>query len=1399
MKSKMKKKMIAFLLCMVLVICNSVSILADTPAAETTTTEKQAKETRTAKNEGTSEEEKSSDNSKDTSKSSEETEETKEEAPETKTTEKKEETTGATTEKKEESATATTTEKKEETEESSETSEKKETEEAEETATTGSVEETSEASEETTESKETSTEETGETTQSPAFEGKYEDTTVTISVSAEAGIVPEGAELSVTPIEKTEITDNMTEDEKAEAEEINAQYDLTEKKLTEDSEANEETMEGFLAYDISFIVDGEEVEPNGDVKVIMDFKEAAVPEGVSEDAAVAVKHLKEVESAADGVVVEDMAGKSVVQTTDKAEIEKIELTSNSFSTYTVTWTISSRSVNITAHYGYLGTGSKFVEFEGTPTNKIPNNSLTEWKNLNNYSNENIFGTDDGYQYLGAYIMTNDNQFVFSESTKVQGLCIKEGRKQNYYLYYRTGTNGSELQWGSELSNNTDRNVDVYYIYDKLTTVETIDNASAGITMSMKNYSPSTSQEYANGIYIGGSYSQGNVKQGLLKRVLEDDFPVTQKEASLSSLFSGGTTVDNLFIKNTYDETGYYEYSSFQNYAYLDGNKFTVYEQLGTPSDHKNDTTYYFNRGNFLPYNQLDVSIDSGNYNLYGENSNTQLANDNVRKGERLYTSQDATDYYFGMYMDVNFTQPEDGIATHTSSSGKTTSNPMIYEFNGDDDLWVYIDDVLVLDIGGVHDAHSGYINFANGKVHVEYIKADGTAQDTTIKEMFRLAGKFPDGSEWDDAKVDNYFDGYTFRDFSVHNMKMFYMERGAGASNLHMRFNLQTVPEGTIEVTKDLTNTDKENYANVEFAFQVYAQGIAGVDNQGNETYSEDKDDYVLLNSSSEGITATKGKASLAFKNDVQIGDETYDSVFYLKPGETAQFSGLQKNRKYYVKEIGVNPGEYDQVIINGTEIISVGDDGETSKIQDITSTDEEVRKRPSITFQNSCTAANRRELQITKHMKEGQTTRDTFTFNVWLEGTDGSQSPYNGSYYLTRVVDGEKTYYHYDTDGKLTAYEGTEKDLTCGTTSNGQISGVPVGYTVAITGILSGTSFFVTEANPGTNYQTPEKALMEGTYTTEGKEKWADGEILLGEDAKVTITNSLNQDLKVTKEWVGADTNPANTTTIYVGLYKNNEATERYATLSYNNWTYTFENVDSSYSVKELRPVVNGETKEFTINGTDYIGINEGASISVSGNQYTVDYETITTDQTNSNQLNATIKNIQKWQIVKRKSDENTPLPNAEFELTLSSDGTTYSGESGSDGVIAWKDSSGEDYTEPIPDGTYTLEETKAPTGYILGGTWTITITDGIPTAVNPAGNLGTAEGGTTVENGSVTFYNQNGILTLYYDNEVRYNLPSAGGPGIYWYTLSGTLLMAGAALIVYRQKRKREVLLRK
>lgn len=109
------------------------------------------------------------------------------------------------------------------------------------------------------------------------------------------------------------------------------------------------------------------------------------------------------------------------------------------------------------------------------------------------------------------------------------------------------------------------------------------------------------------------------------------------------------------------------------------------------------------------------------------------------------------------------------------------------------------------------------------------------------------------------------------------------------------------------------------------------------------------------------------------------------------------------------------------------------------------------------------------------------------------------------------------------------------------------------------------------------------------------------------------------------------------------------------------------------------------------------------------------------------------------------------------------------------------------------IPDGTYILEEMEAPDGYLKSSiTWKITIKDlefltirdGVGNPVYPV---------ETKTRGLVQ-------STIYqFKNTSYYELPSAGGPGIYWYTLSGILLMAGAALIVYRQKRKREVLLRK
>ena len=125
----------------------------------------------------------------------------------------------------------------------------------------------------------------------------YEDDQVKVHVTAkEEGIIPENASLKVVPLVKQEITDDMTDEQKQEVEAINKKYDEAEQKLFEKADNEAFDIAGFLAYDIGFVdVDGNEVEPNGDVKVTMEYKKAQAPEGieVTEDTELTVMHLEE--------------------------------------------------------------------------------------------------------------------------------------------------------------------------------------------------------------------------------------------------------------------------------------------------------------------------------------------------------------------------------------------------------------------------------------------------------------------------------------------------------------------------------------------------------------------------------------------------------------------------------------------------------------------------------------------------------------------------------------------------------------------------------------------------------------------------------------------------------------------------------------------------------------------------------------------------------------------------------------------------------------------------------------------------------------------------------------------------------------------------------------------------
>ena len=1305
---------------------------------------------------------------------------------------------------------------------------------------------------------------------------------VVITATAAQGVLPEDAELVVNEIGKE-----------------NSQYSEVENQLNEKAAGEDYTVAGFLAYDIYF-QDGEgnKLEPEeGTVKVSMKYKEAAVPEEVKENAgismlsidgaeatntdsqefSIAVMHLVEDENGNIQSVVDMTAeGNADVETNSESQIQKAEFMTESFSVFTITWKNSRNK--LTVHL--IDTSGKGIGNE-TTQNLRKDDAVTA---------KSLAPSVDGYSFYKAK--------VASKATDV-GTVIKRLRYNKKNQYNTADKDGSWKDIG---------NSNVYFVYVKnLKTVETVNHTGDGIIMRMKNLygnnvSIGPTSDSNSWINIGGSYGDGSIKKNLLNKVLASNgYPdATNKSGNLEKLFNGDQ-VNNLFLKSVYKQTGYYEYSSFNNYAYLGNNsEFKVYDAIGTPVD---GDAYYYQRGNFMPYNDIEDGNFSSKTNSYSEDGE-KLKDSDPAKGKVLYKTKGNNDFYFGMSMEANFLQPKEGKVTSPNSS---TKENMIYEFNGDDDMWIYIDNVLMLDIGGVHDAHSGKINFNTGVISWKDCTTGNTPKEstTTIKEMFRQAGKFPDGTEWDNSKVDNYFKKDTLKDFTMHSFKMFYMERGAGASNLHVKFNIQVIPKGQVEVRKELSNTDKEKYSNVKFAFQLYAQKITGTDAKGNEIYAEtgSDDDYELLGSGS-AVYGNGGKPTsnaITF-SDAEINGTSYKNVFYLKPDESAIFTGIQANRKYYVQEIGVKSEEYSQIIINDTGYTEYDENNQAGdgKIKSAKTDKKTVNARPVVVYTNSCSGANSRELQITKEMNPDQETTDTFSFKIQLGPDKDHLQDYSGKYYVKK----DGFYYRFNDQNQLEIINDSSddsRDLSCGSTDNGIVSGIPKGYTVILTQIMSGTYFKVTEVNLDSNkYESPKYETVNkndaGKVDGEAAET-NEGTIKLNYNAAVTVTNTPYSKIKVDKIWQNGTTQVEGTASVYVGLYQKNVNEDgetltpiagKYAELnSQNQYSATFDKLDSraEYVVKELRLATEGETADFTIkvNGTDTGYVKVDSTVRIGNIDYEVSYSDLVNDASDPLQKNITITNrkndkitvIKNWtdgaenhaddtviaglykndqyadqykdlnssnswtgeftvdelngySVKELQSDNNGTVtidgkkysPVAENSVIVIADKkykVTYS-DSTEDQVktvtltnnrlgsititkVDSKDNSkllkdaefklqkkdeqnnefndvpngtvrtddrGKAVFDNLEPGTYKIIETKAPKGYILSAD-EITVDIGI-------GEHKTFE------------------VTQQINNTQIYKLPSAGGPGIYGFTISGVAILATALLLFINNKRREE-----
>ena len=282
-----------------------------------------------------------------------------------------------------------------------------------------------------------------------------------------------------------------------------------------------------------------------------------------------------------------------------------------------------------------------------------------------------------------------------------------------------------------------------------------------------------------------------------------------------------------------DQDGYYYYDSTQNFASYDdaSNAFKVYDAAAV---HPNGKTDF---GQFFPFNTAS------------EVFNQEEKDGNLDPSAIKSTSKETINHWFGLSMTTDFAQ---------LNGGKTSnSKDMVYQFSGDDDVWIYIDGVLVGDCGGIHSAHSVDINFATGKVVVKRVDNPGQyTAETTIKKMFEAAGR----------STESGFRGDTFADNTMHTLKFFYLERGSWDSNLSLRFNLTAVPESGVK------KIDEQG------------KGIAGV---GFDLYATEENYEVAQDAKPIATGVTERDGEMAFHDPTSGTPMTFTHIYSASGNKT--------------------------------------------------------------------------------------------------------------------------------------------------------------------------------------------------------------------------------------------------------------------------------------------------------------------------------------------------------------------------------------------------------------------------------------------------------------------------------------------------------------------------------
>ena len=335
-------------------------------------------------------------------------------------------------------------------------------------------------------------------------------------------------------------------------------------------------------------------------------------------------------------------------------------------------------------------------------------------------------------------------------------------------------------------NNSQRNDDytngsdhINYAYQGLV-ADTTSNGNADGALLLNGTTTPTVEPHFNKEFLLGE----NSKNAKLGEVYENvKFPFTKKE----NLFNDDTGVD---------------------YWYFDSKDTTLY--LKQDSGQNSDSKYFLQSTNNRGSSE-NVNASSDKQGQYGYFPFNETATGGVAS---------TYNYGFGTKLQMDFTLTDDGMVetNKIGEDNKKVKTNIKFFFSGDDDVWVFIDGKLALDVGGAHGKVSGLLEFGETKdgknsvtAYVSKVKKGGTAKDNDIDEKTVNSAvktvKYNGNDIYFYAKNTNL---EPLDKGKKHTLTMYYMERGMWESNMAVAFNFPDNNELQVQKEVDLSKVDPD-------------------------------------------------------------------------------------------------------------------------------------------------------------------------------------------------------------------------------------------------------------------------------------------------------------------------------------------------------------------------------------------------------------------------------------------------------------------------------------------------------------------------------------------------------------------------------------------------------------